>query len=65
MKKAVLSERVPIPGGTYSPAIVYHGIAYLSGQGSFAPGKKDFLPGDFTTQAERTFQNLGLHLIRC
>jgi reactive intermediate/imine deaminase len=65
MKKAVFSERVPIPGGTYSPAIVYHGIAYLSGQGSFAPGKKGFLPGDFTAQAEHTFQNLGVLLEEC
>ncbi len=54
--KKIASELSPPPSGHYSPAIVHHGIVYVSGQLPRVPGK----PADFAlpTIEEQTRQAL-------
>jgi 2-iminobutanoate/2-iminopropanoate deaminase len=65
MRQAIFTEKAPVPGGTYSQAVILNGVAYIAGQGSFLPGTTTFAPGTFREQAERTFQNIGALLEAC
>ena len=45
MRKAISTDKAPLPGGTYSPAIIHNGIAHISGQGSFHTRHDGFSAG--------------------
>jgi len=51
--------------GPYSQAIVYNGIAYLSGQIPLDPATNQLVEGDITVQTERVLQNIKAVLEAC
>lgn len=58
IKQAVHSEQAPKAIGPYSQAIVYNGIAYLSGQIALDPVSGQVIEGGIEAQTERVMENL-------
>jgi 2-iminobutanoate/2-iminopropanoate deaminase len=59
MREVINTDKGVQPVAPYSQGIVARGRSvYVSGQGSFNPETGRFEPGDFETQAERTFRNV-------
>ena len=58
MKHTVHTDRAPKAIGPYSQAIVYNGIAYLSGQIPLDPATGQVVEGGIAEQTERVLQNL-------
>jgi 2-iminobutanoate/2-iminopropanoate deaminase len=58
MKKIVTTEKAPKAIGPYSQAVVYGGLAYLSGQIPLDPTTGELVEGDVEVQTERVLQNL-------
>jgi len=54
----VASSDAPKAIGPYSQAVKHHGILYTSGQIALDPATGEIVPGDFTAQANRVFDNL-------
>ena len=52
----------PLPLGHYSPAIVHHGLVYVSGQLPIDPFTGEHVQGDIEAQTERVLENLRLIL---
>ena len=65
MKKPFATEGAPKALGPYSQAIVYNGIAYLSGQVGIDPATNQVVEGDITVQTERVMENLKAVLAAC
>lgn len=59
MQNIVATESAPKAIGPYSQAVVYHGLAYLSGQIPLDPATGQMVEGDVAAQTERVLQNLG------
>lgn len=65
MKRIVATEAAPQAIGPYSQAVVYNGIAYLSGQIPLDPATGLIVEGDIAAQTERVFENLKAVLAAC
>ena len=65
MKTIIASDSAPKAIGPYSQAVVYAGIAYLSGQIPLDPATGQLVEGDIAVQTERVFQNLKAVLEAC
>src|ERR1700730_16133484 len=58
MKKIVATEKSPKAIGPYSQAVIYDGVAYLSGQIPLDPATGQLVEGDIAAQTERVLENL-------
>ena len=58
MKHTVHSDQAPKAIGPYSQAIIYNGIAYLSGQIPLDPATGQVVEGGIAEQTERVMRNL-------
>jgi 2-iminobutanoate/2-iminopropanoate deaminase len=58
MKRIVSAEQAPKAIGPYSQAIVYNGLAYLSGQIPLDPATGQLVSGGIHEQTERVLQNI-------
>ena len=65
MRKTVSTEQAPKAIGPYSQAVVYNGVAYLSGQIPLDPATNQLVEGDIAAQTERVLQNLKAVLEAC
>ncbi len=57
MKKAIVPDGAPKPGGPYSHAVAAGGLVFVAGQVGRNPGTGE-LPESFEEQARITFRNL-------
>jgi len=58
IKKSIFTENAPAPIGTYSQAIQFENITYISGQIGINPKTGELVPGVFREQAKQVFLNL-------
>src|ERR1039457_5507430 len=58
MKKIVSTDRAPRAIGPYSQAVVFSGVAYLSGQIPLDPDSGQVVQGDIAAQTERALENI-------
>lgn len=58
MKSAVHTDSAPKAIGPYSQAVVFNGMAYLSGQIPLDPATGQIVAGDIAVQTERVIENL-------
>ena len=65
MKKIVVSEGAPKAIGPYSQAVIYNGLAYLSGQIPLDPATGQIVEGGIAVQAERVLENIKAVLDAC
>ena len=65
MKKIVSSANAPKAIGPYSQAVVYSGLAYLSGQIPLDPATGQIVDGDIAAQTTRVMENLKAVLEAC
>jgi 2-iminobutanoate/2-iminopropanoate deaminase len=65
MKQIIATDAAPKAIGPYSQAVVYHGVAYLSGQIPLDPATGQIVEGDVTVQTERVLLNLKAVLEAC
>ena len=65
MKKIVASAGAPRAIGPYSQAVIYNGLAYLSGQIPLDPATGQVVEGDIAAQTERVLENLKAVLDAC
>lgn len=65
MKKIVATESAPKAIGPYSQAVIYNGVAYLSGQIPLDPASGQIVEGDIAAQTERVLENLKAVLAAC
>jgi 2-iminobutanoate/2-iminopropanoate deaminase len=61
----ISTPNAPAAIGPYSQAIVYNGIAYLSGQIPLDPQSGQIVPGGVEEQTVRVLENLGAVLEAC
>ena len=65
MKRIIQSEKAPQAIGPYSQAVVYGGLAYLSGQIPLNPETNTMVEDEITTQTRRVLDNLKAVLEAC
>jgi 2-iminobutanoate/2-iminopropanoate deaminase len=65
MKKTVATENAPKAIGPYSQAVIYNGLAYLSGQIPLDPATGELVPGGIAAETERVLENLKAVLAAC
>jgi 2-iminobutanoate/2-iminopropanoate deaminase len=65
MRETVSTDNAPKAIGPYSQAVVWNGIAYLSGQIPLNPATNQLLEGDIAAQTERVLENLKAVLEAC
>jgi 2-iminobutanoate/2-iminopropanoate deaminase len=65
MRTVISTEAAPAAIGPYSQAIVYNGIAYLSGQIPLDPATGKIVEGGIEEQTARVLENLGAVLEAC
>lgn len=65
MKKTVATDNAPKAIGPYSQAVVYNGLAYLSGQIPLDPATGQLVEGDIAVQTTRVLENLKAVLEAC
>ncbi len=58
MKRIVTTENAPKAIGPYSQAVVYNGLAYLSGQIPLDPATGQLVGGDVAEQTARVLDNM-------
>ena len=58
MKEIIQTEHAPQAIGPYSQAVIYNGIAYLSGQIPLDPATGQVVEGGIAEQTERVMRNL-------
>ena len=58
MKKIIATDNAPKAIGPYSQAVVYNGLAFLSGQIPLDPATNLMVDGDIVVQTERVLENL-------
>lgn len=58
MKKIVSTEKAPKAIGPYSQAVIYNGLAYLSGQIPIDPATNQLVEDNILIQTERVLENL-------
>ena len=65
MKKIIATDQAPQAIGPYSQAIVYNGIAFLSGQIPFDPATGQVVEGGIEEQTDRVLKNIAGLLTAC
>lgn len=65
MKKVVATDKAPKAIGPYSQAVVYNGLAYLSGQIPLDPATGQLVEGDIVAQTTRVLENVKAVLEAC
>jgi len=65
MRTVISTEAAPAAIGPYSQAIVYNGIAYLSGQIPLDPATGKLVEGGIEEQTVRVLENMGAVLEAC
>jgi 2-iminobutanoate/2-iminopropanoate deaminase len=65
MKKIISTEQAPKAIGPYSQAVVYGGLAYLSGQIAIDPADNKLIEGGISPQTERVLENVKAILEKC
>ncbi len=58
MKTIISTDNAPKAIGPYSQAVVYNGIAYISGQIPLDPATGQLIEGDIAAQTERVLESL-------
>jgi len=58
MKALISSDKVPSPGGPYSPGVTVGEWIFLSGQGGFDPNTGKVVSDELVEQTEQTFDNI-------
>ena len=58
MREIISTDKAPKAIGPYSQAVVYNGVAYLSGQIPLDPATNQLVEGDVAAQTERVLENL-------
>jgi 2-iminobutanoate/2-iminopropanoate deaminase len=58
MKQTISTDKAPKAIGPYSQAVVYGGLAYLSGQIAIDPATNKVIEGDISAQTERVLENV-------
>ncbi len=65
MKQTISTEKAPKAIGPYSQAVVYGGLAYLSGQIAIDPANNKVIEGGISAQTERVLENMKAILEAC
>jgi 2-iminobutanoate/2-iminopropanoate deaminase len=65
MKQTISTEQAPKAIGPYSQAVVYGGLAYLSGQIAIDPDSNKLIEGGISAQTERVLENIRGVLTAC
>jgi 2-iminobutanoate/2-iminopropanoate deaminase len=65
MKRTIATDKGPKAIGPYSQAVVYGGIAYLSGQIAIDPANNKVIEGGISAQTERVLENIKAILEAC
>ncbi len=65
MKQIIATERAPNAIGPYSQAVVWNGMAFLSGQIPLDPATNGIVEGDIGVQTARVLENLKAVLEAC
>ena len=65
MLKTIATEQAPRAIGPYSQAVVWQGLAFLSGQIALDPATSQVVEGDIAAQTERVLENLKAVLEAC
>lgn len=58
MKKIINTNQAPAAIGTYSQAVIYNDVFYVSGQIGLDPQTGELVSPHFSEQAQRAFENL-------
>jgi 2-iminobutanoate/2-iminopropanoate deaminase len=58
MKQIISTGKAPQAIGPYSQAVVYGGLAYLSGQIPVDPGSNKVIEGGISAQTQRVLENI-------
>jgi 2-iminobutanoate/2-iminopropanoate deaminase len=58
MKTIITTAKAPQAIGPYSQAVIYNGLAFLSGQIPLDPASGQLVAGDVAVQTERVLENL-------
>ena len=65
MLKTIATEQAPRAIGPYSQAVVWQGLAFLSGQIALDPATSQIVEGDIAAQTELVLENLKAVLEAC
>jgi 2-iminobutanoate/2-iminopropanoate deaminase len=65
MKQIISTEGAPKAIGPYSQAVVWNGLAFLSGQIPLDPVTGQIVEGDIAVQTARVLENLKAVLVAC
>ena len=65
MQQIVATSGAPKAIGPYSQAVVFNGLAYLSGQIPLDPDSGQMVEGDISAQTDRVLKNLQAVLAAC
>jgi len=65
MLKTIATEQAPRAIGPYSQAVIWQGLAFLSGQIPLNPASSQVVEGDIAAQTERVLENLKAVLEAC
>jgi 2-iminobutanoate/2-iminopropanoate deaminase len=65
MKQIISTDKAPKAIGSYSQAVVYGGLAFLSGQIPLDPASNKLIEGDIAAQTERVLENIKAVLEAC
>jgi len=65
MRQTASTDQAPKAIGPYTQAIIYNGIAYLSGQIPLDPSTNQLVEGDISVQTDRVLQNIKAVLESC
>jgi 2-iminobutanoate/2-iminopropanoate deaminase len=65
MKQTISTDKAPKALGAYSQAVVYGGLAYLSGQIPIDPASNNVIEGGISAQTERVLENIKAVLAAC
>ena len=63
MKKIIATHQAPAAQGAYSQAVVFNGLAFLSGQIPLDPATGHLIEGDMAAQTARVLENLKAVLV--
>jgi 2-iminobutanoate/2-iminopropanoate deaminase len=58
MKQTVATDKAPKAIGPYSQAVIWNGLAFLSGQTPIDPATNQLIDGDVAAQTARVLENL-------
>jgi 2-iminobutanoate/2-iminopropanoate deaminase len=71
----VQSDKLPKPAGPYSPAVIYEGLVFVSGQGAVDLKTGELVAPDIESQTEQVLKNIAsileaagsslAHVVRC